>query len=246
MSRSRFRSAAALVAGGALLVAAHLGGATSALWASGATAPGQQVAVGQVYVAATRAGGAPSVADGANQATLTMTTDDAVATASGGALIEFSVTLRGEGNTGVDYYLTLGPAASQSIAASSRFAFYERGAADSCANPGDATARWELSPGQKVGPFAGQDPNAASSEPAVVVWCLAVELDPGKLASFANSASATGTSPGGAQVGVTDSWSALVLPSDPAANGPYQIAVEPVFTRPGHSRPPAAVGAVGA
>jgi hypothetical protein len=175
---------------------------------------------------------------------LDMTNAEAVAVAapsSPGLGIAFDVKLKGDGHTGIDYSLVFPPAPEGSVAEFSQFNLYPRASGDSC-DPGTSKPpanAWTVLPGQRVGPFPGPLPDAGSDQAMTVPWCLVVVMDSGGGSLFENTATATGSALG-KSVTAQDYWSAWVGgPTDPTADPPYPITVDPLFTRPNTKPRPA-------
>ncbi|MDR2381452.1 MAG: hypothetical protein LBE08_09855 [Bifidobacteriaceae bacterium] len=230
MRRAKWALWAGAAAATSALLLGGLGAGVGAFWRSDAEVPEAAFAVGQVYAAVTR-GGDVSVASAASQATLTFTSDDAVATVTppSGVAIPFEIAVKGAGHTGVDYSFVLPTAAELSVAGSALFHFYPNpGTCEVGSVPDDA---WTASSGQKVGPFTGMAPDAGATQPALAAWCLVVEPDPAKALSVKNEATAQATGDG-KLVEASDSWWANVVLPDPGGNADYGIALELVFTRP--------------
>jgi hypothetical protein len=253
MRRFSWRPAAAVAVGCGLLLGSGLGATTAALWSSAAGQDaGAQVGVGQVYVAAAR-DGALSVAGGSGgafqPAAVTFSEDDAVAAASqqAGTVLDFTVQVKGDGNTGVDYALVFPAATDGSVAANTIFTLYPKGGAATCAAADGTGGSWEVRPGQRVGLFPGMRPNSADADPSATAdtaWCLAAQLDPQSLKDSSYSAKATATTAGGLKASAEASWSATIVPADGRGDPPYLISIEPDFTRPGQTAPVAGAATV--
>ncbi|MDR1392452.1 MAG: hypothetical protein LBJ62_00540 [Bifidobacteriaceae bacterium] len=222
-----------VAAGLALVTLAGSAGAAWALWRSEISVSGASVGVGQVYVSLIRLTPVvrESVADAVTPATLSVTSTDAVAvsTSSDGLAIPFRVDVKGDGHTGVDYSLELPNAVPGTVAEVSLFyLFPDTGTCSAVSVPGNA---FIARPGQKIGPFLGQAPDTSTNSASGTKWCLVMRLDPAALGEFSNTATATATGPGGTTVTAQDQWWAKLPPYNPAANPPFDLVLEPLFTR---------------